>query len=68
MSSPQERHYSLKELAARWGTSHEFVRRLVRDEPGVLEFVKQARGRRRHITRRVPESVVQRIERRVRKE
>lgn len=34
-----ERHYTVKELAAMWRPSGEFVRKLLQHEPGVTEWV-----------------------------
>ena len=36
-----ERHYSAKEIAELWGLSPAAIRRLFRDEPGVLCFGKE---------------------------
>jgi hypothetical protein len=57
----EERHYTVKELAAMWRLSSEFVRQLVQHEPGVTEWVRQQPGRRRYRVLRVPESVAQRV-------
>lgn len=38
----EERHYTVKELAAMWRLSSEFVRQLVQHEPGVTEWVRQS--------------------------
>ena len=62
-----ERHYSVEELTELWGMSDDFVRRLFLHEPGVVVFFKQRAGRRVYRTLRIPESVVQRVHRRMRK-
>jgi hypothetical protein len=41
-----ERHYSVAELAALWGMSDDFVRRLFVHEPGVVVFFKYRPGKR----------------------
>jgi hypothetical protein len=54
-----ERHYRVGELATLWGYGREAVRKLVKDDPGVL---KLRQGRKKaHTTYSVPESVAQRI-------
>lgn len=62
-----ERHYSVEELMELWGMSDDFIRRLFLKEPGVVVFFKQRPGRRIYRTLRIPESVVQRVHRRMRK-
>ena len=60
-----ERHYSVKELAQMLRLSPAAVRRLFRDEPGVLRFGKEKRGHQReYMTLRIPASVVERVYRR----
>lgn len=61
-----ERHYSVDELASLWGMSDDFVRRLFRDEPGVVVFFKYRPGRRTYRTVRIPASVADRVHRRLR--
>ena len=54
-----EKHYRVGELATLWGLGRETVRRLVKDDPGV---VKLRFGRKKaHTTYSVPESAAQRI-------
>ena len=60
----EERHYTITELAEMWKFSTEFVRQIVRGEPGVTEWVRQQPGRRRYRVIRVPQSVVERLYRR----
>lgn len=57
----EERHYTIPELAKMWNFSTEFVRQIVRGEPGVTEWVRQAQGRRRYRVLRVPRSVAERL-------
>jgi hypothetical protein len=62
-----ERHYTVRELGALWKLSTSSIARIFRDEPGVLKIGREQprRGRRRYITLRIPESVVQRVYRRL---
>ena len=63
--SLSERHFSVKELAQRLGMSQAAIRRLFRDEPGVLRFGKEKRGHKRdYVTLRIPASVAERVYRR----
>jgi len=66
MSLFEEQHYSPQELAAQWGFSAEFVRRLFADEAGVLRVESLSRrvGRklvRRYTTIRIPASTATRV-------
>lgn len=61
-----ERHYSVSEVAALWHLSQDAVRKLFQNEPGVL--VLGGTGslhKRRYTTLRIPESVLQRLHRRL---
>lgn len=62
-----ERHYTAKELALAWNVSPSTVTRIFRDEPGVLKIGREVarRGHRGYVTLRIPESVVQRVYRRL---
>jgi hypothetical protein len=62
-----ERHYSAQEIAEMWHLSPTTIIRLFRDEPGVVKIGKSPsrRGRRSYTTLRIPESVVQRVHRRL---
>jgi transcriptional regulator GlxA family with amidase domain len=62
-----ERHFSVDELAALWGMSDDFVRRLFLHESGVVVFFHYRPGRRVYRTLRIPESVAQRVHRRMQK-
>lgn len=57
----EERHYTIAELAKMWNFSTEFVRQIVRGEPGVTEWVRQQPGRRRYSVLRIPRSVAARL-------
>ena len=54
-----ERHYSIPEVAGLWNLSRDSVRRIFRREPGVLVIGD------RYVTLRIPESVLQRVHRRL---
>ncbi len=59
---PSEQHYSIHEVASRWGISGNTVRRLFSNEPGLLIYGHpERRSRRRYTTVRIPESVVRRV-------
>jgi hypothetical protein len=63
-----ERHYAVGEIAALWNLSSDAVRKLFQDEPGVLVLGGQGpTHRRRYTTLRIPESVLQRVHRRMTK-
>jgi hypothetical protein len=65
LMAPTERHYSVKELAEMWGLSPTAIRRLFRNEPGVLLFGKEKKGHQRsYVTLRIPANVVERVYRR----
>ena len=61
-----ERHYSAEELGKLWNLSGDTVRRLFEREPGVL-VIERARSRnaRHYRTLRIPESVAERVHRRL---
>ena len=63
-----ERHYSVEELAELWKLSDDFIRRLFLREPGVVIFYHARPGRRVYRTLRIPESVAQRVHRRMRRD
>ena len=60
-----ERHLSVEELAALWGMSEDFVRRLFVKEPGVVVFFNHQPGKRVYRTLRIPESIALRVHRRM---
>ena len=60
-----ERHYAVEELAELWKMSDDFIRRLFLKEPGVVVFWHQRPGRRVYRTLRIPESVAERVHRRM---
>ena len=62
-----EKHYSVAELVELWGLSEKTIRRMFVSEPGVVKWGREeTRFKRAYITLRIPESVVQRVHRRIR--
>jgi hypothetical protein len=65
-SSPQplcvEQHYSPEDIGKKWGLSPQKVRKTFRDEPGVLTTTGSQAKRK---TIRIPQSVVERVYRRL---
>ncbi len=58
-SASFEKHYRIGELARIWGLGRETVRRLVKDDPGVIKI---RLGRKRtHTLYSIPESAAKRI-------
>ena len=58
-ASYAERHYRVSELAELWNLGRETVRRLVKDDPGVIKV--RLGKKKAHVTYSVPESVAARI-------
>jgi hypothetical protein len=59
---PFERHYTPKELAELWRVDESTIRRLFRDEPGVLRIGEAGRrGKRDYVTLRIPASTAARF-------
>lgn len=54
-----ERHFRVSDLASLWGIGRETVRKLVKDDPGVIK-IRMGRNKR-HTTYSVPESAAVRI-------
>ncbi len=63
-----EPHYSVDELAKRWGMSDDFVRRLFVREPGVIVFMNRRPGKRTYRVVLIPQSVAERVHRRMQKD
>ena len=60
------KHYSPADLAQLWGLSIETIRRMFEREPGVLIFENPEKvSERRRRTMRIPESVAERVYRRL---
>jgi hypothetical protein len=63
-----EKHYSVIEVAKLWGLSENTIRRMFTGEPGVVEWgSEESRFKRAYKTMRIPESVLQRVHRRLAK-
>jgi hypothetical protein len=63
-----ERHYTITEIAKQWHMDYGSVRPLFEDEPGVLKFGHgELLHKRSYISLRVPESVMIRVHRRLRR-
>jgi hypothetical protein len=61
-----ERHYSPAELGQLWGLSAETIIRMFEREPGVLIYENPEKvSERRRRTMRIPESVAERVYRRL---
>lgn len=62
-----ERHYTLLQVAEMWGWSDETVRRVFRDEPGVLRTALPSLSarKRKNFALRIPESVLVRVHERL---
>ena len=60
----EDAYYSVDEIAALWKLSRDSVRRLFKNEPGVLAISpRQRRGKRCYVTLRIPASVLERVHR-----
>lgn len=65
-SKATERHYRIPEIATMWNLSEDSVRALFRGEPGVLTIIRPAnRAKRQYVSVRVPQSVLERVHRRL---
>lgn len=59
-------HYSVDQIAEMWTMSRDTIRRLFATEQGVLKFVRPGnRYKRTYSTLRIPESVLNRVYRRI---
>ncbi|HEY6183032.1 MAG TPA: hypothetical protein VIW67_12355 [Terriglobales bacterium] len=64
--APVERHYAVIEVAEMWNLSTHKVRELFEDEPGVLVIGdRNPRYKRRYLTLRIPQTVLQRVHNRL---
>jgi AraC-like DNA-binding protein len=63
-----EKHYSPEDVSSMWGISPRTVRRLFANEPGIIELGQpDSIKKRRYLTIRIPESVLMRVHRRLKK-
>jgi hypothetical protein len=61
-----ERHYAPSEVADLWKFNVETIRRLFQDEPGVMMLQAPVKkGRRPYKTIRIPQSVLERVHKRL---
>ena len=61
-----ERHYAVAEIAEMWNLSGDKVRELFENEPGVLVIGERSpRHKRRYVTLRIPQTVLERVHRRL---
>ena len=61
-----ERHYTVDEVSEMWSLSRDSVRRLFLSEPDVPKIARPAnRYKRSYVTMRIPESVLNRVYRRM---
>jgi len=66
--SALERHYTVKEVAEMWRLDEKMIRRIFGNEPGVVSIgSSESRFRRAYRTLRIPESVLLRVHRRLRR-
>jgi hypothetical protein len=63
MNTFEERHYSVKEIAAMWHLGVDATRALFAKEPGVLQLRNPptTRWARKYVTLRIPASVLARV-------
>lgn len=65
-TTPSERHFTAKEVAEEWNLSQDTIYRLFSNQPGVLLIVSEKKKyRRTRRTLRIPESVKNRVYRRL---
>jgi hypothetical protein len=64
---PDEPHYTPEQVAEWWNLDMKSIRRIFRDEEGVLKFGRavSTRGKRAYTTLRIPRSVLERVHRRM---
>jgi len=63
-----EKHYSINEISQLWGLSQKTVRKIFEQEPGVIQVANHSsRFKRSYVTRRIPESVLRRVYRKLQK-
>jgi hypothetical protein len=65
-AASSERHYSVAEVATMWNLSPDAVRKIFENEPGVFVWGGQSSSHaRRYRTLRIPQSVLERVHRRL---
>jgi hypothetical protein len=64
----REKHYSVIEIAKLWALSEKTVRKIFETEPGVIHWSTQERLHKRgYRTLRVPETILHRVHRKLRR-
>jgi len=64
--APVERHYAPSEVGELWQFNVETIRRLFQDEPGVMVLQSPVKkGKRPYTTIRIPQSVLERVHKRL---
>jgi hypothetical protein len=58
-------HLTPEALGEAWGVSAQTIRNIFADEPGVLRIGQKKNGRRGYVSLRIPESVVERVHKRL---
>lgn len=62
----KEPHYKVDEVAELWNMSPDTVRRIFLEEPGVIRYMRpRSKYKRRYSTILIPESVLNRVYRRM---
>ena len=62
ISPTSERYYDVQEIAAMWNLSEDSVRRIFKNEPGVLVLGNRTKNnKRRYTTLRIPQSVLEKV-------
>lgn len=57
-----EKHYTVKDIGKMWHLSETVVRKLFRDEPGVIRIdAPERRFKRGYCSLRIPESIAERV-------
>ncbi len=64
---PDEPHYTPEQVAEWWALDPKTIRRMFRDEEGVLKFgnERSTYQKKAHTTIRIPQSVMERVHRRM---
>jgi hypothetical protein len=58
----EEKHYSINELAQKWGLDPDTIRPLFKDRPGVLKLHRpETRRKRCYTTLRIPASIAEKV-------
>lgn len=63
-----EKHYTVAEISNLWQLSEDTIRKIFRDQPGVLKLASpERRFRRGYCVLRIPESILQKVHESLRK-